>query len=162
MFYLNLHDINAPYEAQIKEALLRVVDSGWYLFGKEVEHFEQQWAAYCGMSHCAACANGLDALRLVLKAWMEMGKVKRGDEVIVPANTYIASILAVSDCGLVPVLVEPDAVSYLIDPKEVAKAVSPRTKVILPVHLYGQYCDMEAIMQIAKEHHPMSWRRLPI
>lgn len=152
MDYLNLHDINAPYEVQIKEALLRVVDSGWYLFGKEVEHFEQQWAAYCGMSHCAACANGLDALRLVLRSWMEMGKVQPGDEVIVPANTYIASILAVSDCGLIPVPVEPDPQSYLIDPKAIEPALTPRTRVILPVHLYGQYCDMESIMQIARAH----------
>lgn len=151
--YLNLHQINAPYEEQIKESLLRVVDSGWYLFDKEVSHFEEEWGAYCGASSCVACANGLDALRLVLRAWMEMGRLKVGDEVIVPANTYIASILAVSDNGLVPVPVEPDPKSYLIDPSRIEEAVTSRTRAILPVHLYGRYCAMEQIMQIARQHH---------
>lgn len=148
--YLDLHKINEPYEKAIKEALLRVVDSGWYLFGHEVERFEQQWTSYCGAQSCAACANGLDSLRLVLRAWIEMGKMQPGDEVIVPANTYIASILAVNDNGLVPVPVEPDSQTCLIDPKKIELALSPRTRAILPVHLYGRYCDMEAIMRIAK------------
>lgn len=152
MDYLNLHKLNAPYEAEIKQALLDVVDSGWYLFGKQVAGFEQEWAAYTGHRHCVACANGLDALRLVLRAWMEMGLIQAGDEVIVPANTYIASILAVSDNGLVPVPVEPDAKSYLIDPNLIPSAITSRTRVILPVHLYGQRCDMEAIMKIAREN----------
>ncbi len=162
MDYLNLHAINAPYEQDIKNALLKVVDSGWYLFGKQVSLFEQEWARYCGYAAnndasgsnaCVACANGLDALRLVLKAWLEMGKIQEGDEVIVPANTYIASILAVSDCGLVPVPVEPDPVSLLLDPKAITAAISNKTRVILPVHLYGQICAMEQIMSIARQYN---------
>ena len=153
--YLDLHRLNAPYEADIKQALLDVVDSGWYLFGSQVDGFEQEWAAYTGHKHSVACANGLDALRLVLRAWIEMGKLIPGDEVIVPANTYIASILAVSDNGLLPVPVEPDAETYLIDPKRIPAAITPRTRAILPVHLYGQRCNMEQIMQIAQEHQLM-------
>lgn len=150
--YLSLKSINKPYESAIKESLLRVVDSGWYLFGKEVEHFEQLWSQYCGSSGCVGCANGLDALRLVLRAWIEQGKIQPGDEVIVPANTYIASILAVSDNGLVPVPVEPDAETYLINPFLIEQAITLKTKAILPVHLYGQLCDMTSIMQIARKH----------
>ncbi len=163
--YLDLHTINAPYEVDIKQALLDVVDSGWYLFGQQVAAFEQEWADYNGARFCVACANGLDALRLVLRAWIEMGYLKRGDGVIVPANTYIASILAVSDNGLVPIPVEPDPESYLIDPRKitqlledpesspaypVAKDVTIRA--ILPVHLYGQRCEMEAIDRLAAQH----------
>lgn len=151
--YLNLHKINQPYEETIKKALGTVIDSGWYLLGNEVSSFEHEWALYCGMTHSVACANGLDALRLVLRAWIEMGKMKRGDEVIVPANTYIASILAVSDNGLVPVPVEPDERSFLIDPQNIVPAITPKTKAILPVHLYGQLCDMDSIMAIARRHN---------
>ncbi|MBR0037316.1 MAG: aminotransferase class I/II-fold pyridoxal phosphate-dependent enzyme [Bacteroidales bacterium] len=160
MEYLNLHNINAPYEKDIKNALLQVVDSGWYLFGKQVLLFEQEWAGYCGYPaegsaqspFCVACANGLDALRLTLRAWIELGLLAHGDEVIVPANTYIASILAVSDSGLVPVPVEPDEQTYLIAPANIENAITSRTRAILPVHLYGQLCDMERIMQIARQH----------
>ncbi len=164
--YLDLHTINAPYEADIKQALLDVVDSGWYLFGKQVSAFEEEWADYNGAKYCVACANGLDALRLVLRAWIEMGQLQPGDGVIIPANTYIASILAVSDNGLVPIPVEPDPESYLIDPKTIAQvledpASSPacsiakgvRIRAILPVHLYGQRCEMEAIDEIASRYH---------
>ncbi len=150
--YLDLHSINAPYAEQIKSAMQRVVDSGWYLFGGEVAAFEREWATYCGAQHCTACANGLDALRLVLRAWIEMGLLHRGDEVIVPANTYIASILAVSDSGLVPVPVEPDPDTYLMSAANVASAITPRTRVLLPVHLYGQLCDMDALMSIARSN----------
>lgn len=148
--YLNLKKINEPYEEDIKAALTRVVDSGWYLFGNEVEMFEGEWAEYCGTENCVACANGLDALRLVLRAWIEMGKLEEGDEVIVPANTYIASILAVSDCGLKPVPIEPERDTYLLDAQKIV--ISPRTKAIVAVHLYGQMCDMEAIMNVAREN----------
>ncbi len=151
--YLNLHKINAPYEARIKQAVANTIDSGWYLFGHEVSSFEKEWAVYCGVDHCVACANGLDALRLVLRAWIEMGKLNVGDEIIVPANTYIASILAVSDNGLIPVPVEPDPYTYLIDAQNIEASLSPKTKAILPVHLYGQMCDMTAIMNIAKAHN---------
>ncbi len=164
--YLDLHTINAPYEADIKQALLGVVDSGWYLFGKQVSAFEQDWAEYNAAKYCVACANGLDALRLVLRAWIEMGCLNPGDGVIVPANTYIASILAVSDNGLLPIPVEPDPESYLIDPKTIEQVIthpesSPaypvakdvRIRAILPVHLYGQRCEMEAIDEIAKRYN---------
>ncbi|MBP5514238.1 MAG: DegT/DnrJ/EryC1/StrS family aminotransferase [Bacteroidaceae bacterium] len=163
--YLDLHTINAPYEADIKQALLDVVDSGWYLFGQQVSAFEQEWAEYNGARYCVACANGLDALRLVLRAWIEMGYLKHGDGVIVPANTYIASILAVSDNGLIPIPVEPDSESYLLDPRKIAQVLEdpesstayPVTKgveirAILPVHLYGQRCEMEAIDELAACH----------
>lgn len=150
--YLNLKNINQPYEKEIKAALVGVVDSGWYLYGKCVESFERQWANSVGNKYCIGCGNGLDALRLVLKAWLEMGKVSSDDEVIVPANTYIASILAISECGLVPVLVEPDEESYLINPDRVEKALTEKTKVIMPVHLYGQMCDMEALSNIAERY----------
>jgi len=150
--YLNLKKINLPYEKDIKTALVGVVDSGWYLYGKCVEMFEEEWSAYVGNKYCVGCGNGLDALRLVLKAWIELGKISVGDEVLVPSNTYIASILAVSDCGLVPVLVEPDEDSFLIDPIKIEKAITPKTRVVLPVHLYGQMCDMQAISKIADAH----------
>ena len=154
--YLPLKKVNAPYEEAIQAAMRRVVESGWYLFGQEVAAFEADWATYCGVPQeggCVACANGLDALRMVLRAWVVMGKVQPGDEVIVPANTYIASILAVSDAGLKPVPVEPNPHTYLIDPENVERAITPRTKIILPVHLYGQICPMEALMDIAHRHH---------
>jgi len=164
--YLDLHTINAPYEEDIKQALLDVVDCGWYLFGKQVSSFEQEWADYNGARYCVACANGLDALRLVLRAWIEMGFLQPGDGVIVPANTYIASILAVSDNNLVPIPVEPDPESYLIDPNTILQMIedpksSPvypiardvRIRAILPVHLYGQRCEMEAIYEIADRYN---------
>lgn len=157
MQYLDLHKLNAPYEDDIKQALLDVVDTGWYLFGKQVSAFEQEWADYNHAPHCVACANGLDALRLVLRAWMEMGFLHEGDGVIVPANTYIASILAVSDNGLIPIPVEPNPVTYLIDSKNIEKAILEQrpevpVRVILPVHLYGQQCEMDAINAIALRH----------
>lgn len=155
--YLDLHTLNAPYEADIKQALLDVVDSGWYLFGKQVSSFEQEWADYNGTPYCVACANGLDALRLVLRAWIEMDLLHEGDGVIVPANTYIASILAVSDNGLIPIPVEPDPETYLIDPKNIEKelahpSIDAPIRALLPVHLYGQQCDMAAINDIALRH----------
>lgn len=150
--YLDLHSINSPYESDIKQALLGVVDSGWYLFGSQVSSFEQEWGDYNHARHCVACANGLDALRLVLRAWIEMGRLSVGDEVIVPANTYIASILAVSDNGLVPVPVEPRFDTCLIDPSHIEEHITPRTRVILPVHLYGALCDMKVVSAIAERH----------
>lgn len=149
--YLNLHTINAPYEAQIRKALSDVIDSGWYLHGSQVKAFEKEWASYCQSDYCISCGNGLDALRLVLLSWIEMGYVRKGDEVIVPSNTFIATVLAVSQSGLKPVFVEPDPHTSLIDPKLLAKAISPKTKVIIPVHLYGQVCDLEPIFSIAQQ-----------
>ena len=151
--FLDLKAINAQYRDELIAACIRVIDSGWYIAGTELAQFEQEFASYCGTKHAIGVANGLDALILTLRAWKELGKLKAGDEVIVPANTYIASILAISANDLVPVLVEPDLVSYNLCPKNTAAAITSKTKAILPVHLYGQLADMPAIMDIAKRHN---------
>ncbi|MDN3649304.1 DegT/DnrJ/EryC1/StrS family aminotransferase [Reinekea marina] len=128
------------------------MDSGWYITGNELEAFEQEFAAYCGTKHTIGVANGLDALTLTLQAWKELGRLKDGDEVIVPTNTYVASILAISAANLTPILVEPDIKNYNICPVRVRQAISPKTRVILPVHLYGRLADMPAILEIANEY----------
>lgn len=150
--FLDLKGINAQYRAELIQAATDVIDSGWYIQGQQVNAFEQEFADYCGTKHCIGVGNGLDALILVLRAWKELGKLKEGDEVIVPANTYIASILAITENRLVPILVEPDYGSYNLCPKGTEAAITSKTKVILPVHLYGQLADMTAIMDIAKRH----------
>src|SRR5690606_769747 len=147
--FLDLKAINAQYRDELVVACTRVIDSGWYIGGSELEQFEQQFATYCGTKYAIGVANGLDALILTLRAWKELGKLKEGDEVIVPSNTYIASILAISANNLTPILVEPCENSFNIDPKKIEAAITSRTKVILPVHLYGQLVDMPAIMAIA-------------
>ncbi len=144
-------DLKAPHvelREEIAEAIDRVVSSGWYILGPEVEAFEQEYAEYCEAAHCVGLANGLDALHLALRA---LG-VGPGDEVIVPSNTYIATWLAVSQCGATPVPVEPVEATYNIDPALIEAAITPRTKVILPVHLYGQPADMDPILAIARKH----------
>lgn len=144
-------DLKAAYlelQPEIDAAIKRVLDSGWYILGEEVDAFEQEYAAYCEAKHCVGVANGLDALHLALLA---LG-VGAGDEVIVPSNTYIATWLAVSQCGATPIPVEPDAATYNIDPARIEAAITPRTKVILPVHLYGQPADMDPILAIAHKH----------
>lgn len=146
--FLDLRSAYLELKTEIDAAIARVLDSGWYILGPEVEAFEQEYAKYCQAKHCVGLADGLDALHLALKA---MG-VGPGDEVIVPSNTYIATWLAVSQCGATPVPVEPDARTYNIDPALIEQAITPRTKVILPVHLYGQPADMDAILAIAKRH----------
>ncbi len=133
---------------EIDAAIARVIDSGWYILGSELEAFETEYAAYCEAKHCIGLANGLDALHLALRA-MDVGP---GDEVIVPSNTYIATWLSVSQCGATPVPVEPDERTYNIDPSLIEAAITPRTKVILPVHLYGQPADMDPILAIARNH----------
>ena len=150
--FLDLQSINAQYRAELIEACTRVIDSGWYIGGSELSQFEQEFAAFCGSAHCIGVANGLDALILTLRAWLELGRLQPGDEVIVPANTYIASILAISANGLTPVLVEPDAASFNISPANARTAITAKTRAILPVHLYGQLADMPAIMALAREH----------
>ena len=150
--FLDLKAINAQYRNELVDACTRVIDSGWYIGGNELEQFEQQFANYCGTKYAIGVANGLDALILMLRAWKELGKLKDGDEVIVPSNTYIASILAISANNLTPILVEPCVDSFNIDPKKIEAAITRRTKAILPVHLYGQLADMPAIMAIAKHH----------
>jgi dTDP-4-amino-4,6-dideoxygalactose transaminase len=126
----------------------RVMDSGWYLLGRELEAFEAEFAAYCGVKHCVGVGNGLDALHLILRA-MDIG---RGDEVIVPSHTFIATWLAVSYAGATPVPVEPDPQTYNLDPNRIEAAITPRTRAIMPVHLYGQPADMDPIMEVAGEH----------
>ena len=146
--FLDLKKINERFRPEMDAATKRVLDSGWYLLGKECEAFEREFSAYCGVKYAIGCANGLDALKLVIKA---MG-IGPGDEVIAPANTYIASLIAVSANGATPVLVEPDLSTYLIDPAKIEAKISPRTKAIMVVHLYGRTCDMGAINAIAKRH----------
>lgn len=151
--FLDLQAINAQYRDELIAACTRVIDSGWYIAGSELAQFEQEFASYCGSKHAIGVANGLDALILTLRAWKELGKLKDGDEVIVPSNTYIASILAISANDLVPVLVEPDLATYNLCPVKTAAAITPKTRAILPVHLYGQLADMPAIMDIAQRHN---------
>ncbi len=151
--FLDLKNINQQYRQQLIEACTRVIDSGWYIGGTELEQFEQNFAKYCGTQFAIGVANGLDALILTLRAWKELGKLKDGDEVIVPSNTYIASILAISANQLKPVLVEPDPNTFNLDPAKIEAALTEKTKVILPVHLYGQLAAMPEIMQIAKQHN---------
>ncbi len=144
--------MNARDRAALIDAFTRVLDSGWYVLGKEVEAFEREYAAYCGTRHCVGVGNGLEALVLILRAWMELGVLKAGDEVIVPANTYIATILAITENGLTPVLVEPDLATCNLDPARIEQHLSPRTRAILPVHLYGQTAEMSAINALARKH----------
>ena len=150
--FLDLKCINKQYRAELIEACTRVIDSGWYIGGNELETFEQNFADYCGVKCAIGVANGLDALILTLRAWKELGKLQVGDEVIVPSNTYIASILAITANDLIPVLVEPDLHSYNIDPEKIEAVITAKTKVILPVHLYGQLAEMPKIMEIAQKH----------
>lgn len=150
--FLDLKSINQQYQQELKQACARVIDSGWYIQGQELQQFEAEFAAYCGTKHAIGVANGLDALILVLRAWKELGQLQEGDEVIVPANTYIASILAITENRLTPVLVEPDINTYNLSQEGIQAAITPKTKAILPVHLYGLISPMVEIMQIAQEH----------
>lgn len=146
--HLDLKRINQPYQAEIAGAMQRVAESGWYVLGKEVAYFEKQWADYCGTSHCIGVANGLNALELIFKAY----NFPEESEIIVPANTYIASILSVTTLGLKPVWVEPDIRTFNIDPRKIERKITPKTKAILVVHLYGKCCDMKPIWDIAKKY----------
>lgn len=147
--YEDLKRVNAPFFEEYSTVFQRVLHSGWYILGQEVESFERQFATYCGAEHCVGVASGLDALVLALK---QMG-FSNGDEVIMPSNSYIASVLSVVHAGLKPVLVEPDIHSYNIDPSLIEAAITTKTKAILVVHLYGQMCDMDAIMTVAAKYH---------
>ena len=150
--FLDLHKINAPYEAFFQEKFKTVLDKGWYILGNEVEEFERNFAHYCGTKFCIGVGNGLDALTLILKGYIELGKLQKGDEVLVPANTYIASILAILQADLVPVFVEPNEETFNLDANLLEKQLTFQTKAILVVHLYGQLADMEKINAFAKEH----------
>ena len=151
--FLDLYQINQNHKKDLVAAFERVLDSGWYIMGKELKEFEENFAEYCGAKHCIGVANGLDALILIIKAYKEMGIFKDEDEILVPSNTYIASILAISANNLTPVLVEPDLFTYNIDPNEIEKSITDKTVAILPVHLYGQLCDMKSILDIAKKYN---------
>ena len=149
--FLDLKKINEPYEIAFQEKLKSVLDNGWYILGNEVKEFETNFANYCGAKHCIGVGNGLDALVLIFKGYIQLGKLQKGDEVIVPANTYIASILAILQADLIPVLVEPKLETYNINPDLISQKISSKTKAILAVHLYGQLAEMDTINIIARK-----------
>ncbi len=151
--FLDLKEVNKRYENDLKKAFSNFLSSGHYILGEQVLEFEKSFAQYCGTKYCIGISNGLDALTLIFKAYITLGKLKEGDCVMVPANTYIASILSVINAGLTPVLVEPNPHTFNIDPKEIKKNLSNKTKAILVVHLYGQLCEMNRITTIAKDHN---------
>ncbi len=147
--FLDLHKINERFRKETDDRIKQVLDSGWYLLGEQDKIFEKNFAAYCGAKHCIGCANGLEALSLIIKGY----GFGTGDEIIVPANTYIASILAITQNGCTPVLVEPDITTYNINPNLIEEKITSKTKAIMVVHLYGQAVQMEKIWQIAKKHN---------
>ena len=149
--YLPLLRINNLHNEELRAAVNRVLDSGWYLKGDATRQFEAHYAEYIGTPHCVGCGNGLDALKLILRAYMEKGVMQDGDEVIVPANTYIASILAITACGLTPVLVEPDINTLQIDDARIERAMTSRTKAVMIVHLYGRCAYTQKIADICKK-----------
>ena len=147
--FLSLEKINAAYKEELNQAATRVISSGWFIRGQEVDRFEANFADYCGTKHCVGVGNGLDALSLSLRAWRELGLLSFQDEVLVPANTYIASILAIIEAGLQPVLVEPDPATFNVTYDGLVKAITKKTKVIMVVHLYGQMAPMKEICDLA-------------
>ena len=151
--FLDLQKLNLAYQDELEEELIKVFRSGWYILGDAVEQFEQNFAEFCGVKHCLGVSNGLDALILILKGYMELGRIKEGDEIIVPANTFIATILSITHNKLVPVLVEPDIATFNINPDLIEEKITGKTKAIIAVHLYGQCADMEAIQAIADRYN---------
>jgi dTDP-4-amino-4,6-dideoxygalactose transaminase len=151
--FLDLQKINAQYQEQFHQKMKLVLDNGWFVLGNEVKTFETNFAQFCGSNHCIGVGNGLDALVLIFRSYIQMGVLQKGDEIIVPANTYIASILAILQADLVPILVEPDAATYNINPNLIEEKITSKTKGILVVHLYGQLADMEAIIAIGYQHN---------
>ncbi|MCS3867862.1 dTDP-4-amino-4,6-dideoxygalactose transaminase [Chryseobacterium ginsenosidimutans] len=151
--FLDLQKINLTHQEEIENRLLQTFRSGWYLMGNDLKQFEKNLAEYIGAEHAIGVANGLDALRLILRAYIEMGVMKKGDEILVPSNTYIASILAISDNGLVPVLVEPGIEHYNIDIHKIEEKITSKTKGILIVHLYGRTIFSEELQKLAEKHH---------
>ena len=150
--FLSLKEVNARHADELKAAAARVIDSGWYIQGEELAAFEREFAAYCGVRHVVGTGNGLDALALLLRGYIELGRLVEGDEVIVPGNTFIASFLAITGNRLVAVPVEPDPASFNLDPAAVAAAIGPRTRAIMAVHLYGQLADMAGLRALAQRH----------
>lgn len=151
--FLDLKKINEPYETAFQEKLKLVLENGWYILGNEVSGFETNFANYCGIEHCIGVGSGFDALVLIFKGYIQLGKLRKGDEVIVPSNTYIASILAVLEADLVPILVEPKLETYNINPDLISEKITSKTKAILVVHLYGQLAEMDKINAIATENN---------
>ena len=151
--FLSLKEVNARHADELKAAAARVIDSGWYVLGDEVAAFEREFAEYCGVRHAVGVGNGLDALSLILRGYKELGLIAEGDEVIVPANTFIASFLAITESRLIPVPVEPDPATFNMDPTGVEAAIGPRTRAIMAVHLYGQLADMSALTALARQHN---------
>ena len=150
--FLDLQREQKAYEAELQEVIARVVKSGWYIQGKEKQNFEQKYADYCGVNHCVGVGNGLDAIRLILLAYLELGVLSLGDEVIVPTNSFVASALAVSQCGLMPVFADCNSETYNLDRETVEPQITKRTKAILIVHLYGQVSDMRQLKELASEY----------
>ncbi len=151
--FLDLGTVNSPYQKELIEASNRVIRSGQYIMGKELEQFESSFASYCTSMYCLGVASGLDALSLILHAYREMGVFQHRDEILVPANTYIASVLAISHNGLTPILTEPSLQNYTIDPYKIEALITSRTKAILVVHLYGQVANMNALRAVAKKYN---------
>ncbi|MFN3754757.1 DegT/DnrJ/EryC1/StrS family aminotransferase [Flavobacterium sp.] len=151
--FLDLHKINLPYQTAFQDKMKHFLDKGWFILGDEVKAFESSFAQYCGTKYCIGVGNGLDAMVLIFKAYIQLGKLQKGDEVIVPANTYIASVLAILQADLVPVLVEPKLETYNLNPDLITEKITSKTKAILAVHLYGQLSEMEEINSIAKQHN---------
>lgn len=147
--FLDIKQINLLYKEEFIQQLNEVLESGWFILGEKVNTFEKDFATYCGTKYCIGVANGLDALILILEGYKELGFIKPGDEVIVPSNTYIATILAISKVDLTPVLVEPHITTYLLNATKIEERITSKTKAILPVHLYGRLCDMNVINEIA-------------
>ena len=151
--FLDLKKINAHYRDELINVVTKVIDSGWYVLGEEVKKFEEEFAAYCGVKYCISVGSGLDALTLILRAYKELERLKDGDEVIVPANTYIATILSITANNLKPILVEPDINTYNIDVNRIEEKITSKTKAIMVVHLYGQTVEMEKVWELAKEYN---------
>nr|WP_315145888.1 DegT/DnrJ/EryC1/StrS family aminotransferase [uncultured Flavobacterium sp.] len=151
--FLDLKKINAPYGTAFQEKLKSVLENGWYILGNEVKTFESNFANYCGAKYCIGVGNGFDALVLIFKAYIQLGKLQKGDEVIVPSNTFIASILAILEADLVPVLVEPKLETYNLNPDLILENITSKTKAILAVHLYGQLAEMDKINAIAVKNN---------
>ena len=150
--YLNLQAITTRHITEIEQAMDEVVKSGWYLRGEATRRFEQHYAQYIGSRHCIGCGNGLDALTLILRAYIAMGRLREGDEVLVPANTYIASILSITENGLKPILVEPDLHTLQIDDSLIESAITPKTRALMIVHLYGRCAYTETIGRLCQKY----------
>ncbi|MBP7847578.1 MAG: DegT/DnrJ/EryC1/StrS family aminotransferase [Burkholderiales bacterium] len=151
--FLDLKYVNTRYSSELEKAIDEVINGGWYIQGSRCKQFEQNFANYCGTKHCIGVANGLDALILILRAYQELGAMNIGDEVIVPANTYIASILAISANNMIPILVEPNLNNYLIDVDKIEQAITAKTKAIMVVHLYGQITPMAKVWELANKYN---------